>query len=219
MATTLAPEPKAIPIGGEQRVTLRGITWQGYQDILRALPNNRSSRLTFDNGVLEITVPLQVHEFSGRLIELFIRILVVELGLKLKTMGSTTLNREDLNRGAEPDNAYYIQSYPKVIGKIIDLAQDPPPDLIVEVDITNSDIDKNRLYASMGTPEFWRFDGDIWQILALRDSGYVEVSHSPTFNWIDKEDLYRFLEQARIDEVEAEIEFRAWVRVKRSDLN
>jgi len=203
-----------MPIVGEQRVTLRGITWQGYQDILRALPDSRSSRLTFDNGILEITVPLQVHEFSGRLIELFIRILVVELGLKIKTMGSTTLNREDLNRGAEPDNAYYIQSYPKVIGKIIDLAQDPPPDLIVEVDITNTDIDKNRLYASMGVPEFWRFDGNLLQILALNDSGYLEVSHSPTFNWIEKEDLYRFLEQSRIDEVEAEIEFRAWVRSK-----
>lgn len=214
MVTTLTPKPKTMPIVGEQRVTLRGITWQGYQDILRALPDSRSSRLTFDNGILEITVPLQVHEFSGRLIELFIRILVVELGLKIKTMGSTTLNREDLNRGAEPDNAYYIQSYPKVIGKIIDLAQDPPPDLIVEVDITNTDIDKNRLYASMGVPEFWRFDGNLLQILALNDSGYVEVSHSPTFNWIEKEDLYRFLEQSRIDEVEAEIEFRAWVRSK-----
>ena len=216
MITTLTPKLKAIPIG-EQRVTLRGITWQGYQDILRALPESRSSRLTFDNGVLEIAVPLQIHEFSGRLIELFIRILVVELGLKIKTMGSTTLNREDLDRGAEPDNAYYIQSYSKVIGKIIDLAQDPPPDLIVEVDISNTDIDKNRLYASMDIPEFWRFDGNRLQILVLQDFGYIEVSHSPTFNCIEKEDLYRFLEQARIDEVEAEIEFRDWVREKRSD--
>ena len=219
MVTTLTPKPKTMPIVSEQRVTLRGITWQGYQDILRALPESRSSRLTFDNGVLEITVPLQIHEFSGRLIELFIRILVFELGLKLKTMGSTTLNREDLNRSAEPDNAYYIHNYSKVIGKIIDLAQDPPPDLIVEVDITHTDIDKNRLYASMGVPEFWRFDGNTWQILALHDSGYIEVSHSPTFDWIEKEDLYRFLEQARIDEIDAERDFRAWVRSKQENLN
>ena len=219
MVSTLAPQPKAIEIGGEKRVTLRGITWQGYQDILRALPDSRSSRLVFDNGILEIAVPSQLHEEMSELIGLFIRILVVELGLRLKSLRSTTLNREDLNRGAEPDNTYYIQNYSKIIGKIIDLAQDPPPDLIVEVDITNSDIDKNRLYASMGVSEFWRFDGDIWQILVLRDCGYVEVSHSPTFDWIEKEDLYRFLEQARIDEVEAEIEFRAWVRERRSDLN
>ena len=214
MVTTLTPKPKTMPIVSEQRVTLRGITWQGYQDILRALPESRSSHLVFDNGILEISVPSQLHEEMSELIGLFIRILVVELGLRLKSLRSTTLNREDLNRGAEPDNTYYIQNYSKIIGKIIDLAQDPPPDLIVEIDIINSDIDKNRLYASMGVPEFWRFDGDIWQILMLGDSGYVGVSHSPTFDWIEKEDLYRFLEEARINEVEAEIKFRAWVREK-----
>ncbi len=217
MVTTLAPKPNAIP-RGEQRVILRGITWQGYQDILRVLPDCRSSRLTFDNGLLEIAVPSQLHEQMSELIGLFIRVLVLELGLKLKSLRSTTLNREDLNRGAEPDNAYYIQNYSKVIGKIIDLAQDPPPDLIVEVDITNSDMDKNRFYASIGVPEFWRFDGDIWRILELQGSSYVEVSHSPTFDWIEKEDLYRFLEQARIDEIQAEVDFRSWVRARQSNI-
>ena len=214
---TLAPKLNAISIG-EQRVILQGITWQGYQDILRVLPDHRSSRLTFDNGLLEITVPSQLHEQMSELIGLFIRVLVLELGLKLKSLRSTTLNREDLNRGAEPDNAYYIQNYSKVIGKIIDLSQDPPPDLIVEIDITNSDMDKNRLYASICVAEFWRFDGDTWQILVLRESGYVEVLHSPTFNWIEKEDLYRFLGQARIDEIQAEIDFRSWVRAKQSNI-
>ena len=217
MAITLAPKLKAIPIG-EQRVILQGITWRGYQDILRVLPDRRASRLTFDNGRLEITVPSQLHEQMSELIGLFIRVLVLELGLKLKSLRSTTLNREDLNRGVEPDNAYYIQNYSKVIGKIIDLSQDPPPDLIVEVDITNSDMDKNRLYSSIGVPEFWRFDGDIWQILELQESGYVEVPHSPTFDWIEKEDLYRFIEQAQIDEIQAEIDFRSWVRASRSNI-
>ncbi len=217
MAITLAPKLKAIPIG-EQRVILQGITWRGYQDILRVLPDHRSSRLTFDNGLLEITVPSQLHEQMSELIGLFIRVLVLELGLKLKSLRSTTLNREDLNRGVEPDNAYYIQNSSKVIGKIIDLSQDPPPDLIVEVDITNSDMDKNCLYASIGVPEFWRFDGDTWQILELQESGYVEVPHSPTFDWVEKEDLYRFLEQARIDEIQAEIDFRSWVRARQLNI-
>jgi hypothetical protein len=92
----------AETVAGEKRVTLQGINWQGYQDILRTLPPTRAARLTYDSGSLEITVPLEIHEFNGRLIELFIRILVVEMGLKVKTMGSTTLDRQDLDRGAEP---------------------------------------------------------------------------------------------------------------------
>jgi Uma2 family endonuclease len=197
---------------GEKRVTLRGITWQGYQNILRSLPPTRSARLTYDDGTLEITVPSELHEFSGRLIGLFIRILVVEMGLKLKTMGSTTLDRPDLNRGAEPDNAYYIQNQPQVAGREVDLKKDPPPDLVVEVDITSTDLDKNRLYANMGVPEFWRFDGRTWKILQLQGTEYGEVPQSPTFPGVEKEDLYRFLEQAQVDEVEAELNFRQWVR-------
>jgi Uma2 family endonuclease len=209
---TITPVAVAPVLVGEKRVTLRGISWQGYQDILRTLPQTRAARLIFDCGILEITVPLEIHEFSGRLIELFIRILVVEMGLKVKTMGSTTLDRQDLTRGAEPDNAYYIQNQPKVAGRKVNLETDPPPDLVVEVDVTHTDIDKNRLYASMGVPEFWRFDGQVWRILQLQDGEYSEVTHSPTFPLVEKEDLYRFLEQALVDEVEAELNFRQWIR-------
>ncbi len=52
----------------------------------------------------------------------------------------TTLDREDLDRGAEPDNAYYIQNQPRVAGRTVNLQQYPPPDLVVEVDITHTDI-------------------------------------------------------------------------------
>lgn len=138
---------------GEKRVTLNGLDWQRYQQILHALPESRAARLTYDRGTLEITLPLEDHEFASELIGLFLRVLVVEMGLKLKSLRSTTLEREDLNRGSEPDNAYYIQNQPKVAGRSVDLAKDPPPDLVVEVDMTHTDIDKNRLYAAMGVPE------------------------------------------------------------------
>ena len=59
-----------------------------------------------------------------------------------KSMGSTTLDREALDRSAEPDNAYYIKNQPLVTGRDVDLDQDPPPGLIVEVDITHTDIAK-----------------------------------------------------------------------------
>ena len=64
-------------------------------------------------------------------------------------------------------NGYYIQNYDLVADHEIDLSVDPPPDLVVEVDITHTDINKNALYASMGVPEFWRFNGQTWQILCL----------------------------------------------------
>lgn len=54
-----APEPKVeLQPVGEQRVVLRGLSWEAYLQILNALPQARGSRLTYDDGVLEITVPL-----------------------------------------------------------------------------------------------------------------------------------------------------------------
>jgi Uma2 family endonuclease len=214
MVQSLSAEPKikSTSLVGEQRVVFHQRTWVSYQQILDALGDHRSARLIYDRGTLEITMPLEDHEYAKELIGLFIRILVVELGLKLKSIGSTTLNREDLDRGAEPDNGYYIQNQPLVAGRNIDLASDPPPDLVVEIDITHTDIDKLRLYSSMGIPEFWRYDGEILRIYVLQDGQYSEVDPSPTFPKVPKTKLYEFLAQARQDEVEAEQTLRSWVR-------
>ncbi len=206
-----APEPKAeLQSAGEQRVSLRGLTWEAYLQILDALPQSRSARLTYDDGILEITVPLEDHEFSGRLIERFILTLVELMAMRIKTMGSTTMNYPHLKKGAEPDNAYYIQNQPIVRGRNVDFNQDPPPDLVVEVDITHTDIAKNQFYASLKVPEFWRFNGQIWRIYQLQEGVYVEVEFSPTFPKVPKERLYEFLKQAKEDEIEAVQALRIW---------
>ncbi|MCY7392686.1 MAG: Uma2 family endonuclease, partial [Leptolyngbyaceae cyanobacterium CAN_BIN12] len=104
----------AIALQGEQRVVIHGVTWEGYLQILDALPQSRSTRLIYDEGTLEFTMPTEDHDFSGRMIGLFIRVLVREFGKKIKTMGSTTLNFPGLKKGAEPDEAFYIQNQPLV---------------------------------------------------------------------------------------------------------
>lgn len=215
----LVSQPIAQPIG-EKRLLFHSLTWQRYQTLRETLYRdrgaspleNRNIRFTYLQGKLEVTMPLEIHEFSARLIELFIRILVVEFGMKVKTMGSTTLDQEALERSAEPDNAYYIQNQALVAGRDVDLDRDPPPDLIVEVDITHTDIDKLRLYGAMGVPEFWRYNGETWRIYQLRNGEYQEVEVSPTFPQVPKQKLYEFLAIARQDEVEAEIALRQWAK-------
>ncbi|SRR5579883_682296 len=195
----LESPPKPI---GEKRITFRDLDWSSFKQIQQLLIERTRARFIYDDGVLEITRTLESHERFARLIELFIRILVVELGMKIKTMGSTTLDREDLLKSAEPDNGYYIQNYALVADHEIDLEHDPVPDLIVEVDITHIDINKNRLYASLGVPEFGRFNGQAWTILCLVDGAYVERDRAPTFPVVEKADLYHFLEAALLDEMQ-----------------
>jgi Uma2 family endonuclease len=203
--------PQAV---GEKRVVFHHLNWQSYQQILQALGESRSARLTYDRGILEITMPLEDHEFAAELIGRFIYFLVAEIGQKIKSMRSTTIEREDLDRSPEPDNAFYIKHQPQVAGRTVNFEQDPPPDLVVEVDITHTDINKLSLYAALKVPEFWRFNGCIWRIYKLQGDSYQEQETSPTFPFVPKEKLYEFLELARQDEVEAEQTFRAWVRAQ-----
>ncbi len=208
---------EALPtLTGENRMVFRSLEWSAFQQIRQLLAERTQARFTYDNGVLELTMPLEGHERFARLIELFIRILVVELGLKMKSMGSTTLAREDLLKSAEPDNGYYIQNYALVADHEVDLALDPPPDLVVEVDITHTDIQKNDLYAGLGVPEFWRFNGREWRIFQLVEGRYEERVFSPTFPLVTKADFYSFLQTAITDEVAAELNFRQWVRSQNS---
>jgi Uma2 family endonuclease len=196
----------------EQRILLHDISWESYEQILDALGENRAARLTYDQGRLEIMVPLEPHESGNRLTERFIVTLVEELGLNIKTMGSTTLNRPDLQKGSEPDSCYYIQNEPLVRGRIVNLNSDPPPDLVLEVDITHSDIDKLNLYARMGVSEFWRYNGEHLRIYQLQAGTYNEVDTSPTFPQVPKETLYRFLREcAQLGETQAVQSLRAWI--------
>lgn len=204
----------------EQRVVFHHFTWNGYQQILQVLNDHvRHIRLTYDQNILEMTMPLEKHETANRLIELFIRILVTEMDWEIKTMGSTTLNFPSLQKSAEPDSCYYIQNQFKVVGKEVDLTRDPPPDLVVEIDITSTSIDKFQLYASMGIPELWRYNGQIWRIYQRQGSQYTEVEQSPTFPWVEKVQLYHFLEQCQRGEVAAERKFRKWVRERKNCLD
>lgn len=196
----------------EKRVTLQ-VGWDGYQTILTTLGEGRSSHLTYYNGLLEIMTPLEEHENSSALIDQFIGILTEELDLNLKTMASTTLSRPGLKVGAEPDQCYYIANESLVRGKRVDLSVDPPPDLVVEVDITHTDINKTALYAELGVPEFWRYNGRTLTIYQLQNHQYQAVNSSPTFPTVAKERLYEFLtNSAQQGETSAKRNLRTWIR-------
>jgi Uma2 family endonuclease len=167
-----------IPIG-ETGVLMRRTNWQQYVE-LRDSNENRNVRMTFDRGELELMSPTRLHERLNFLIGHCIIAWVEEKRIPFQGCGSTTFRREDLQRGLEPDNCYYIQNEPAVRDRDeVDLTIDPPPDLVVEVDITSSSIDRMQIYAAMGVPEVWRWHDDALHCLVLKPDGeYAEVGFS-----------------------------------------
>ncbi|WP_198648624.1 Uma2 family endonuclease [Cyanothece sp. BG0011] len=205
--------PVTIP---ENRVILNQITWETFQQLLQELGNNRSSLLAYNEGMLEIMTPLGEHEHSKCFISDLIAIIADEMNLNIKKMGSLTLKKETIKKGVEPDACYYLKNEPLVRHKQdIRLDFDPPPDLILEIDMSNSSLNKLPIYAVLGVTEIWRYNGNnLTGFVLNNDSQYYEESkYSLTFSWLELSQLIPFLQQSLRDgETKTLRDFRQWVR-------
>ncbi len=159
-------------------VSVPRISWQEFELILQQLGENRSARLIFYQGTLEIMVPLPEHEKPKELISDIIKILLRKTTRRYEPFGSTTFKKEGL-AGVEPDVCFYIQNYQTMIGRRRLQANDPPPDLAVEIDIPS----KTNLeaYEAIKVPELWVYDGSCLTIYLLQNHKYSPSDVSPTF--------------------------------------
>jgi Uma2 family endonuclease len=206
MATTLIQSP--------DRVILRNISWQSYQSLIRDFESEPILRLTYDRGTLEIRMPLDPHETFKKALGRLIEAATEELDLEIRSLGSRTCDREDLARGLEPDQCYYIQNEAQVRGIVqIDLNQCPPPDLAVEVDITPSSLNRFSIYADLKVPEIWRYDGRSLTIYLLQAGEYQVCDRSSALPVLRAEDVMRFLAlYPGNGENQLIKQFRQWVR-------
>lgn len=179
---TVVQGKNSIQPAKDQRILVHPVSWGTYEQLLTDLIDQSSTRLCYDQGTLEIMSPSPEHERFNRTLALLIDITAEELGIDIDNLGSTTFKRENLARGFEADSCFYIQNESRIQGKpTIDLAIDPPPDLVIEIDITRASLDKFSIYAAMGVPEIWRYDGGRLQFYALTTDGYVEAETSIAF--------------------------------------
>ena len=195
-------------------VTIPGISWEQYEHLLTSAGDTRSYRLTYHHGSLEIAMLSEAHEILIRLMDWIVSTLCEELELNLKTIGSTTLKAQLLEASPEADNGYYIQNEPQVRERAID-SQDPPPDLVVEINIANTNSNKAAIYQTLKVPEFWIYSGKTQQMsfYILQDDQYQPANTSPTFPVMQPTTLQQFVEACKqTGELAAKRQFRAWVK-------
>ena len=201
---------KTVKRPAEQRVVLNNIGWNTYEHLLADHGDNSAPRLTYDRGELEIMSPSPEHEKVNRRIAQLVLAVAEELNIEAEDLGSTTFRREDLERGFEPDSCFYIQNEEQVRGKDrLDLAVDPPPDLVIEIDITSPSFSKLPIYAQIGVPEVWRYDGKRMTILVLEDSDYAETTESIVLPPVTSNVLTDFVEKSK------SMKRTAWLEVVR----
>lgn len=159
-----------------------GVSWDTYLQLLEEFGDEGNARLTFNRGVLEIMSPKRLHEQVTRLVDAVVTVLAFELGLNVANCGAMTLRVESAQRGGEPDSCFYVAHEATVRSVAeIDLQVHPPPDIVLEVDITSPSLDKFDLYLAARVPELWRYDGAHMHFYTLVETHYDDATHSLCF--------------------------------------
>jgi Uma2 family endonuclease len=192
-----------------------GVSWDDYEAMLRIV-GDRPIRVTYDRGRMEIMSPLWTHGNPSFLIGAMVAVLVEELGIRFEPADPVTFRSRDVEKGAEPDKCFYFgANAARVCGKRdITLPDDPPPDLVVEVDLTASSVERFPIFAALGIPEVWRLSDQGLEFLHLQgDSTYRAAERSRAFPDLLASEAERFLRLGLESDKTAWLRsFRAYVR-------
>jgi Uma2 family endonuclease len=197
-----------------QCLVLHDITWQQYVTISDALPERGGLRITFDRGRLEFMTTSPLHEKYNVWFGRFFDIITEEAEIPTVPAGQATFRREDLDRGMEPDNCYWIAHERQMRGVRDWLPErDPPPDLMLGIEISRKIIDRLPILAALRVPEVWCFNGTAIRIYVDANGGYRAVERSPMFPRLDLAGLVPFFQRIAIEDSLTVIRAcRAWVR-------
>jgi Uma2 family endonuclease len=190
-----------------------GITWEEYEDLLEAIGESTGLRVSFDMGTLEIMTVSHKHEKYSTLIERMVDRLSSYLRLKVLFFGSATMKKQSQQKGVEPDACFYVQNA-DLVGKKdeLDFNNDPPPDVVVEIDLFHESLSKFPIYAALRVPELWRYEKDRLTIYHLRGDEYVPSENSQSLPLLDGAVLTSFLRLTTTqDQYDILLAFEEWL--------
>jgi Uma2 family endonuclease len=142
--------------------------------------------------------------------------LAEEMRINIASYGSMTFKRKAKQKGLEPDECYWVQHELDVRGRDeITLHNAPPPDLVLEVEVSRSMLSRIGIYAAFGVPEVWRCRQKAIRVVRLVEGKYQTSERSGAFPFLNPTALLPFLNQpADVSEVEMILRFRDWVRLQ-----
>ena len=208
------------PPPNEQRVVLSKVSWQQFEKLLAELGEDRQTRLTYCRGKLEMMTPVEAHQRCSKLIDSLILVILDELNAPVTPLSPVMLVHAELGYATEPDACYYLENCSAQ--RNLDLIREMPPDLLVEVALTHSTLDKLPIYAMLGLPEVWRYitrpgDEEMLKgrllIYHLQSDGYVEQPNSLAFPFLPANRVLEFMEQSDSIGLPSALKLlRAWVQ-------
>ena len=195
-------------------VTFHDVSWEEYEQLIEELGEAPGRRVSYNDGTLNIMTLSSEHERYSDFLKRLVGHVSFRLGVNICSFGSATMRKQARKKGSEPDGCYYVQSAPLIGNKMhIDFAADPPPDIVFEVDIHHDSLGKFPIYAALGVPEIWRYDGQVLTIHHLREDQYVGVENSLALPVLSARSLTDFLARLSKDgESQTLVAFDEWLQ-------
>ncbi len=217
-----SPSPAAPGVVlAEQRIVIRGVSWEIYDLLSDAIGEKQHVYLAYDGRDLEIMTKGRIHENYGDFLRKFVGAVTFELRIRCRCLGETTWKRPAIERGLESDLCYYFSpekiaaDVDLVARKVKDIADYPNPDLAIEVDISPSQVDRPAIYAALKVAELWRFGEESLVIEHLTEDGTYAPAESSRFLPVRAEEVYRWVAvEDSSDELVWEERLRDWARAE-----
>ncbi|CAN5753350.1 Uma2 family endonuclease [soil metagenome] len=205
---TIPTKRKNVSTNVVERVVLHGISWETYERILDEHNEVSNRHFAYNEGDLEImALGYENETIKARLSELVTEIARI-LEIDYENAASTTFRKESKKKGFEGDATFYFKNAESIRKKTkIDLSKDPPPELVIEIDITHGSLSKFPIFADLGIEEVWRFDGENVKFHRLQEKTYKEISESVCLKNLKSETVTELLFSA------SELKKLDWVKL------
>lgn len=182
---------------------LYGVSWEDYVELIEATLNETNLKMSFNRGILKIMGQGFKYENISRFIEKLMTVIGLILNQNIVSAGSMSLISNQIRKGADPDESYYIQNAHLASFKdeLYDDKTDTPPDLVVEIDKSHGSDDKFEIYAAFGIKEFWLYSNGALQIFALAETGeYLRSERSLALPILTATNLTEFINRGQKEE-------------------
>lgn len=176
---------------GGELLTLHGVSFGTFTRLVEELDDTARPRLSYDHSTLELRMPSEEHEELNRIAALLVALVLGEWDIEARDLGSMTHQEAETEKGFEPDTCFYVDE--ETNGGNVS-----HPLLAIEMEVTNSALNKLPIYAAFGMPEIWRLslssEGVIHvRFYLLQDGSYVEGESSVALPSLTTETLTGFL--------------------------
>ena len=195
-------------------VVWRDVSWDFYRAMLREF-DERPSRINYDRGTLEVMELPLGHERYKALVGVMVGLVALTFRVPRASGGSITLKRRARKRGLDADQCYWVANEAVMRTKSrINLRTDPPPDLVIEIDVMHSVVNREDIYASLGVPEMWVLSRDAkLSAFALEQQAWQPIEFSRSFPFLRVADLNPFVARIGVDDDTSVLsDFADWLR-------